>query len=456
MHPQLKQLLTQASAEHLAQLLQSIYGVDKTVDQKIETALLQHQPQALAQQLKKRIQAIKRGKTFIDYRHSFAFSQQLDALLVDIASLLQAEPELTFGLIDQFMASHQQVYARCDDSSGSIGECYRAGVDVWLSAASRWRQLGTKCKLNWPAELLSRHNDNGYAVWDQLISASADLLTTQELQQMAWCFEADFKRAQDNNTEVFVSYPQLTASCGLAAVASALKDVALYEKSVLLHSAEPNELQKQSIVQFCLAVKDGTAALKWLDAPWSNEAARVRLLDNTLELLGRDKDLLALRRQVYDKQPDNDNLQALLAVLPPQEQTAVQQQAVSRAQQLDNTTLAISSLIALQALPEAAEQLLLRQHSLTTVSYYDLQAWAKAFIPAKQELAAILCYRVLLEDILQAARSKAYHHAASYYKQLAKLDAQIDSYQALPDWAEYQVLIRQQHGRKSAFWRHIN
>lgn len=456
MHPELQLLLNEASAERLAQLLQSIYGMDKSVDQQIEAGLLRDNPHALAQQLKKRLQAIKRGKTFIDYRHSFAFCQQLEALLADIASLLQPEPELTFSLIDQFMASHQQVYARCDDSSGSIGECYRAGVDVWVSAASRWRQSGTACKFNWPAELLSRHNDNGYAVWDPLISASADLLTTQELQQLAWRFEADFKRAQDSNTEVFISYPQLTASCGLAAVATALQDVALYEKSVLLHSAEPNELQKQSIVQFCLTVKDGTAALKWLDAPWSNEAARVRLLDNTLELLGRDKDLLALRRQVYDKQPDNDNLQALLAVLPPQEQVAVQQQAVSRAQQLDNTILAVSSLIALQALSKAAEQLLLRQHSLTTVPYYQLQAWAKAFAPTKHYLAAVLCYRVLLEDILQAARSKAYHHAASYYQQLAKLDKLIENYQPLSAWAAYQATIRQQHGRKSAFWRHIN
>lgn len=456
MHPELQQLLAEASTEQLTELLQGIYGMDKAVDHCIETNLLRDRPQALAQQLKKRIQAIKRGKTFIDYRHSFAFSQQLDALLADIASLLHTDPKLTFDLADQFMTTHQHLYERCDDSSGSIGECYRAGVELWLNAARLWRKLDPKCALNWSEELLRRHNNNDYAAWDPLISGSADLLSSEELQQLASRFEADFRRAQGDNPATGMSYPQLTASCGLAAVASALQDVALYEKSVLLHSPVPNELQKQDLVQFCLAQKDGTAALKWLDGRWSNEAARLRLLDRTLALLGHHKELQALRRELYDKQPDIDNLQALLAVLPPQEQATVQQQAISRAQQLSDTALAMNTLIALQALPEAAEQIVQRQHSLTTEGYYNLQSWAKAFLLAKQPLAAVVCYRALLEDILLAARSKAYHHAASYYQQLAKLDTQIDKYQPLPDWIAYQAIIRQQHGRKSAFWRYIH
>ncbi|MCP8689001.1 DUF6880 family protein [Marinobacterium sedimentorum] len=59
----------------------------------------------------------------------------------------------------------------------------------------------------------------------------------------------------------------------------------------------------------------------------------------------------------------------------------------------------------------------------------------------------------LLEYTLDSGRSKAYVHAARYYKNLAQLDAGISDYAFLPDQASFEAALRERHGRKSSFWR---
>ena len=63
-----------------------------------------------------------------------------------------------------------------------------------------------------------------------------------------------------------------------------------------------------------------------------------------------------------------------------------------------------------------------------------------------------MLYRILLLDVLNRARSKAYGHAAEYLKHMDELAqrANIQSQQA-----EFVAYLRQTHGRKSSFWAKI-
>ena len=63
-----------------------------------------------------------------------------------------------------------------------------------------------------------------------------------------------------------------------------------------------------------------------------------------------------------------------------------------------------------------------------------------------------LCYRALLEDILNRGYSKAYRHAARYYQKIHLLDASIPDYKGHLNSVEFTAAIRQQHGRKRSFW----
>ncbi len=456
MTPQLQKLLKEATAERLKVLVEATYGINAEVDQRIESVLLGNHPEELARQLKKRIKSIAHGRRFIDYYQAREFSRTMDLLVNDIAQLIEPVPKQAFELADQFMATHESVYERADDSGGDIGCNYSRGLAVWLKAAHRWRETGN-CKLDWVNELLTRHNNNGYAAWDTLIANSGELLTKDELMQLVWRFETEFKQAHDVvPADRNDNFRAATAALGIAALAEALNDVTLFERSVLMVSPEPNELQKENIIKFCLSVNDGESALKWLTGSWDArfESERLTLLDNTYALLGRHRELLELRRSAYQRHPDHWRLKALLEVLPEEEKPAMQGQAVTNAMKIADIDSRIETLIALDAMTEAKEQLIAHFTHLD-VFYSRLLNWANVFQQAQQTLAAVVCYRLLLEDILSSGRSKAYDHGVEYYRQLAKLDAGIQRYDPLPNWQEYQVQLRQQHGRKSSFWQRL-
>jgi len=87
----------------------------------------------------------------------------------------------------------------------------------------------------------------------------------------------------------------------------------------------------------------------------------------------------------------------------------------------------------LKAYDEFEACLLHRSDELNDCVYVSLIALAKLCETLNKSLVENLCYRALLNDILDRACSKAYRHAASYYRKLLSLDKQIDDYRGKPD-----------------------
>lgn len=455
MTPKLQQALKQATAEQLKSLVETIYGITDDIDNRIENCLLSGDPQALTSQLKNRISSIARGRRYIDYHHAAEFSRDMDLLIDDIDKLIDIAPKHAFALVDRLMGTHRNVYGRADDSDGVIGDSYSLALSVWLKAAHHWRQTGN-CPLDWKAELISRHNDDDYGIWSGLIAQGGDLITYEEGMQLAAHFEAEFNAAHDVASTRDFDPKAALAAYGIASVAKALGDVTLYEHAVLIESPKPNELQKQGIIEFCLSVKDGESALKWLAGSWDNyyEPKRLSLLDKTYLMLGRHQELLDLRRDAYQLHPDHLRLKALLEILPEQERPALQDNAIENALKINEIESKIETLLAIGGITQAQEQIFAHMSELK-VFFGTLLNWAQLFHQAHHNLAESVCYRLLLEEILVSARNKAYDHAARYFRKLAKLDALIDNYYPLTPWAEYQAQLKLQHGRKSSFWQRV-
>jgi hypothetical protein len=456
MNKQLKELCAKANEDELRQILIRVFGLNGDVDARIESMLLTTNPKALASALKKRISSIKRGRSFIDYRKAEEFSCRLDAIGDDIALLIESAPQLAFELLDAFIATHVSVYERADDSSGNIGASYQEAVTLWLKAACACRALAPETN-HWVELVFKHHNDNDYAVWDDLISGSAPLLNEDELNQLVRRFEMQFKQAKTDDNSGYCMQSSY-ATLGIEAVAQALGSVVLFERAMHLRSPSPNELQKASLVEFCLSMNDGESALKWLDGSWSGykETTRLGLLDKTLGLLGQHDELVALRRQQYELQPDHYRLNALLEVSSGDAADEISQQALGKVLTISDLTVRLSALIELGAIDIAGGQVIEHRQRCHEIFYSHLGEMAKVFVKAKEYLAAVVCYRRLLEEILNDARSTAYDYAASYYQKLAMLDGLINGYLPMSDWQDYQAYLRQTHGRKSAFWRRID
>ncbi|MEL4889316.1 hypothetical protein N6P31_20145 [Pectobacterium betavasculorum] len=452
----LHQLLLSTPHAQLLLMVEAIYGLDPKVDQRIETLLNRQDTVAQEKSLKQRITSIARGKRFIDYHQSHDFAMELEVLVGDIAFLVDDAPQKAFALIDSLMSTHSRVYERADDSDGAIGESYAAALSVWVNAASQWRAQSGKTR-NWTDEIKKRHNENDYAVWDGLIAQSGMLLTESELSQLAQDFESEYTAALVAAPQNEYNFRAAHATLGISGVARALKDVTLFERSILLPSPQPNELQKLHIVEFCLSIDEAQSALKWLSEPFQGHAEdkRLALLDKAYVQLGDQNALLALRREAYQQRPDYTRLQALLAVLQDEtERETLQNQAATHALAMGDVQSKIDTLLELNDYAQAAAQLLAHRESLN-VFFGVLLSWADQFHDAECPLAEVICYRLLLDDILSSGRSKAYDHAANYYRKLEKLASRITSHAPLLEWVDYQEQLKQQHSRKYSFWQRL-
>ena len=279
--------LNKLSKEALVNFIAGLYGQEKYIDNRIDVLMVQNDPKALHKKLKKQVASLKRSTRFIAYNQSFEFSIQLDVLVSNIEKvLLPQSSKLAFEVVNLFLLTASSTFERVDDSGGGVGESYKTAVLLWLKAASEWRVSDAKCKIDWPEAVYNFFQENDYGAYDDLIPGSAELLSEDELRQLAWRFENNVQKllkTQANNDSDY-DFEAASASMGMRSVAEALGDVGLFERSYLITNTKLNEMIKKSIVTFCLAQNEPESALRWLNDGWKGHAnTRLKLLDACYE-----------------------------------------------------------------------------------------------------------------------------------------------------------------------------
>ena len=107
-----------------------------------------------------------------------------------------------------------------------------------------------------------------------------------------------------------------------------------------------------------------------------------------------------------------------------------------------------ASLLVQLGYGELAERYVLQnRQGLEQAFYGNLAELASLLRDDGRNEAAVLCYRILLDDILKRGQSKAYHHAADYYRVLSDID---------PDHNAHVLSLRSVHGRKYGFWSQVS
>lgn len=445
------QALARLQKSELLDLLNTVYGLNDLVDRYIDQAAAKADD-SLKKQLLSQITSIKRGRKFIDYSESIKFSSKLSILLDGLKILLEQHPLEAFEVADKFMASADSIFARADDSSGTISDIYFAGVQLWILAAIEMRKSG-RSQIDWVDRVLYYFNNNDYGIYDGLLPSSAGLLTKTELQQLARRFENETKTALEKTPSSTYNEAAAHAGIGLGSVAKALEDPTLYERSILISSPQPNELQKESLAKFCLTCQQPERALTWLQGDWSLRFAgsRTRLLEACYQQLGQDDKIRELHRGQFRQYPSWETLKPLLAVVDQEEKQDILAKARAQAQALATLQDALTLLLNLEDTTAAADVVEQRHQELCRISYERLLKWAKQF-NNEHPFAAMLCYRALLNDILDQGRSTAYQHAARYFKALLALDERINNYRDHPDAQQHIRLLQDKHWRKHSFW----
>ncbi len=394
---------------------------------------------------------------FIRYSDSYDFSCRLERLLEDINLLAEDSPDQALQLTEDLLEGHGALFERADDSDGSIGDVIRGAVDQWLSIAAKVREKSPNAR-HWLEAVLAFFDHNDYGCLDKVISHSRILLTDTELRQLAQRFEADAKNALKDASSEGYNHNAAHALIGLKSVGEALEDIELFERGTLIASPEPNPLQIESIVKFSLQVKALQRAEYWLRQPqWEQADGRYKEQKNRLhnQLLDKQGNIEQLKHnllQQFMEAPSEYRLSGYWDIADDSEKDVLAERVRSLTADLTNKTEAVNMLLFIDAVNEAGQYLIDHHAHVNGAFYGTLQAWIERFQQLNDPLPTIVCYRLLLCDLLDRGYSKAYRHGADYFRALLALDKQNPNYQRLGDAATFIRMLQKKHWRKRSFW----
>jgi hypothetical protein len=186
------------------------------------------------------------------------------------------------------------------------------------------------------------------------------------------------------------------------------------------------------------------------------EASRQSMLADALERLGRFKDSLPIRRQIFEQSPAVFYLQKWLEHLPQADRAAALAHARQTALSHADLTMAATLLLALGDAATAEALLVAEPARIDGRKYGELVPLAKALQAQERWLGETVVYRALLLGILERGDAPSYGHGARYLMRLRELANAVGGSMPLQSHESFEAEIRSRHGRKSAFWAHVN
>jgi hypothetical protein len=451
----LETFLRRQDAGDLVAVLLELAKDHEAVQARLARMQLADRPDKLAAGFKKSLAGWRRSTKFYGYREAGEFGRMLDGWLDQVArELLPKDPPAALALFETFIEADAAWFDRADDSGGVIGDAVRAACRHWLQAAARCETPRDV----WPERLLKLFEADQYGARDELLR-KADLLLDEPAQrglvalleaQLTQTLEAS-PRGEGPSIDVF------RISGALSLLAESLRDPDIMVRASLRYSPSPNPVQRQAFARAYLDADRPADALAWLQDSWDHlDDSRQDLLAEALERLGRFAESAPIRQQMFERTLSVFCFQRWLEYLPEVART----EAVARARQLalehDDLTAAAALLLELGDAAAAEARLLAEPGRIDGNDYGRLVPLAKALRADDCPRGETVVYRALLKGILDRAYARAYGHAARYWARLGEIAGSGISLLPLPSHEDFEAETRARHGRKPAFWAHVN
>ncbi|WP_150288239.1 DUF6880 family protein [Rhabdaerophilum calidifontis] len=464
--------LAALGAERLATILHELAGNDAAVKRMLKLELASADgPENVSSKIRKRLTAIGKARSYIDWHKNRALAEDLEAQRRAIViHVVPKDPALASELLWQFMSLAASVYARCDDSNGTVGNVFALALEDLARAVAAEKPAAAALADKVFAGVVA----NDYGQFDDLIPMMAEPLAGEGLQRLRALFEAmvadppkrvshDERKAigwssrgaiyQDDLT---ISRHKRLAQSALTEIADALGDVDGY---IARFSAEErtNPALAARIAERLLNAGRANEALDALNKAetsrrqgeyWPDwERVRIDVLDG----LGLSEDAQSARWTLFETVLHPGYLKAYLKKLPDFDNDEAEEKALHHALDFRGFHHALAFLIEWPSLDKAAE-LILARHSELNGDNYGVLTEAAEQLETRHPLAATLALRAMIDFALDKARAKRYPHAVRHLATCADLALRITEYAPHPDHAAYEAALKARHGRKSGFW----
>ncbi|AJQ97687.1 DUF6880 family protein [Gynuella sunshinyii] len=456
------------SKRQLSCLLLRLYGkysyINDIIDQYVEEVLIDQdgdETQKVFNSIYRQIRSYASESEFIDWQSVYGFVEELQALLNDINTRMrQLHEGKALMLLEVLLDSCEDICSHCDDSDGEISRFFKRSIDVWLDVAAQVRSKSSQDNVDWVAKVLFYFDHNDYGCYDDIISHSYVLLSEAELRQLAWRFEHQLQRAVSLDSSDFPGLLGLNRNVslavnGLKSVAEALTDISLFESATFLGNDKATQAQMSSVVEFALDIENYERARFWLDQPgWDTSGEQHRAF--TLQLLQAKGDVDQIKqglRSEFEADPSYSRLVAYWKIASAEELPLIQETVNILARQMTDANDAINMLLLIGNVQTAAEVLVSAGNYVQLSDKHMIRDWLVSFEQHQQALAMVICYRALLDSILNMEQSQYYTQAIEYLRRLSELDNDELDYQELENHPQYLQQLQNRHWRQRSFWK---
>ncbi len=366
--------LESLGAERLSELLIELSAGDATAKRKLRLELAgASNPEQLAKEVRKRLSAIARSRSIVEWHNQRALIDDLEAqrrAITDKIAKINVSEALE--LMWRFLALAESVYNRCDDSNGRVGDVfYNARINLGELA-----QIAQPIPEKLADQIYEALLKNSYGQYDGIIGLLSSSLGNEGLEYLKKKIISLSKekvprpsekdrikvgigsRGSIYEDEISESSRKEVVKSALRAIADAQGDadafIAQYDKKtrkVPIVAAEIAErlLASNRSVEALKAIEAAEHRDKdWVTFEW--EDARIKVL----EVLGRADDAQNARWNCFEKSLSIEHLRGYLRKLSDFEDEEAQKRAFDYVQSVEECHSALAFFISWPALDRAA------------------------------------------------------------------------------------------------------
>jgi len=471
------QSLVALGPEKLAQLVLDEAGRNATFRKFANAALAASKgPDAVAKLVDRRLGALERARSFIEWDKARLFRDDLSATVATVmGELASASAIMAVERLLRFIATHEAVFERIDDSSGHVQGVYYDAIEA-LGTISEKLEPDEADLL--PEQIMATLGESSHGYLGDVADAVALHLPEPSLQRWDQLLLAQHKEAeklQKDKVGRSVDFRISQLRNVQQVIAAARNDldglIALEEQK------HPNSQDTIVIAERLLKAGRTQEALAWVRknpptslrymsvedladglAPYDpTTPRRISVEAAILFALGDGQAAQALRWSAYEESLNAGILRDYIAALPDFEEFEAIDRAFAHALASSRRYQALALFMEWPRLDLAAQLVVRDRGEWDGGKYYMLPPIAQA-LEHEYPVAATVIYRALIDNILARARSKGYGHAARYLAKLEVLTreggtgAPSMEETGIADHAAYVLSLWKAHGRKSGFW----
>jgi hypothetical protein len=399
----------------------------------------------LVRNFKKAVTAAKNSRKMFWRSQAPELAEILEQALEQLKQSVH-DPQAGVDALIDFYKRDADIFERCDDSYGNVGDVFRmTAADLFVNYASRCPDKDKVAE-----QILELQEDDGYGVRDALINKASGFLNKSELKRLIEKIEQRIPTQEEISRQRKWFFM-------IESLARQIKDGALFEKTRQRNWEGLNGRAYIEIAKVYFSAGDAGAAYDRLqkasECGAQNEYEYSELFRDVSQALGKVEDVTKISWEIFRRTRCMETLNELLAQIGEDKRAEVVYKEVDLI--MASTEFNITDaqfLIDVGEGPSAQDYVIARREKLDGEQYYHLPPLAEHFEVKGSFLAAVVIYRALLEANLAKSMSKYYSHGVRYLRRLDALAGRVSDWQMIESHDIYFQRIKQQHGRKPAFW----